>query len=1158
VALAVALCASAAGSMDAAAQTSGTRTSSFAYNATSGLLTQEVIEPNQGAYRLQTDYGYDAFGNKTQVTVSGVDIATRSATVTFDARGQFPASASNALSQSESWQYDARFGQPTSHTGPNGLTTTWTYDTFGRKTLEVRADGTRTTWSYLYCSGINGGTAPCPAGGTYLVRMTPLAADGTTQIGPIGTTYFDQLDRAIASDTQGFDGSAIRSATQYDALGRVAQKSRPYFVTGGTQKWTTFTYDTLGRVLTQTAPDSSVQTNTYNGLVTSQTNALSQTRTTTKNSQGQIVSVLDAASNTTTYVYDAFGNMVQVTDAVGNVTTNTYDPRGRKVASSDPDMGSWSYTYDVLDKLKTQTDAKSQTTTLTYDLLGRTTQRVAPDQTATWVYDTATNGIGKLASASTDSGYARSHSYDALGRASQVTYTINGINHNIGTGYDAASRINAVTYPTGFAVAYTYNAYGYQAQLTNAATSQALWTADARDAELHLTRQTAGNGVVTVQDFDADTGRLSNIEAGTAGAVQSFAYTYDLLGQLLTRSDANTSMGETFTYDTRNRLTSSTVALSPTPLVKNFTYDAVGRLTSKSDVGTYTYPAPGSPRPHAVSSIAGVITASFSYDANGNMSSGNGLTVSYTSSNKPTSITRGTVTIGFDHDPEQQRYRQTGPSSTTLYLNGGGVLAERVSGTGGSEQWNHYLVAAGGMVGLHIERSDETTATRYFHKDHLGSIATLTDETGAVVERLSYDAWGKRRFANGSDDPAGSIASQTTRGFTEHEMLADVGLIHMNGRVYDPLLARFGTPDPMTENPFSTQGWNRYSYVGNSPLNFTDPSGYCFLGCFWKPIFKAIGRVLRQLAGSILRIAVMAACAFAPGCQPFLPLVAGLTSAIVVGISGGKLGDALKAGFIAMATAVAFNIVGDLTGGFDGITPKGLKFGSEAHMFNVAGHAAVGCASAVASGDKCGPGALAGAVGSFAGPLIGGPGGFSAEKLVAKSILGGVAAVAGGGKFENGAVTAAFGYLFNEVLHFDGSKATLKDDDGQVLGEYPATSGKAGVTDAGLPWSGPIPEGTYRLDPSEISEAKGVWYWMRNLLGDWGTYRVQLHPTEGTNTYGRSGFFLHGGQKPGSAGCIDVGICDIDLFSYLKGLRTPVSVHVKYPQSGPPNWSGKK
>jgi hypothetical protein len=59
-----------------------------------------------------------------------------------------------------------------------------------------------------------------------------------------------------------------------------------------------------------------------------------------------------------------------------------------------------------------------------------------------------------------------------------------------------------VTYPSGFAVAYSYNSYGYQSQLANSATGQVYWTADARGAELHLTQQTAGNGVVTTQSFD--------------------------------------------------------------------------------------------------------------------------------------------------------------------------------------------------------------------------------------------------------------------------------------------------------------------------------------------------------------------------------------------------------------------------------------------------------------------------------------------------------------------------------------------------------------------------------------------------------------------------------------------------------------------------------
>ena len=331
---------------------------------------------------------------------------------------------------------------------------------------------------------------------------------------------------------------------------------------------------------------------------------------------------------------------------------------------------------------------------------------------------------------------------------------------------------------------------------------------------------------------------------------------------------------------------------------------------------------------------------------------------------------------------------------------------------GGVVQWTNYLSAGGEMVGMRVDRSDATTYTRYFHKDHLGSIATITDAAGAVVERLSYDAWGKRRFPHGQDDPSGSIASQTTRGFTGHEQLADVGLIHMNGRVYDPMLGRFGTPDPMTEDPYNSQGWNRYTYVGNSPLNATDPSGYCWKGCFWQKPFKALGKLLRKvpIIGQILTVAAGLICG---------PVCSSITSAVVTGLASGDLGLAFKAGLISAATAAAFYGVGELTGnlGLQGVLNKDLGghgplgFLSEAHAFNIAGHAAVGCASSVASGGKCGAGALSGAVGSFATPLADGAG-FEAG-LVITSTAGGLASVAGGGKFGNGAVTAAFGYLYN-------------------------------------------------------------------------------------------------------------------------------------------------
>ena len=131
---------------------------------------------------------------------------------------------------------------------------------------------------------------------------------------------------------------------------------------------------------------------------------------------------------------------------------------------------------------------------------------------------------------------------------------------------------------------------------------------------------------------DITTGRLTNVGTGTGNAVQNLSYTYDQLGNPLSRSDANTGLSETFTYDAINRLTATTVNLSPTPLSKTFSYDAIGNLLSKSDVGNYSYAPPGSPLPHAVTAVSGgSISTTFSYDPNGNQTSGLGRTVSYSS-----------------------------------------------------------------------------------------------------------------------------------------------------------------------------------------------------------------------------------------------------------------------------------------------------------------------------------------------------------------------------------------------------------------------------------------------------------------------------------------------------------------------------------------------
>jgi RHS repeat-associated protein len=1022
-ATAVALCAFAGWSTAFAA--SGTRSSGFAYDPASGLLNQEVIEPNTSALRLQTDYGYDAFGNKTSTTVSGVDIATRGATTVYDAKGQFAVSATNALGQSESWQYDPRFGQPTSHTGPNGLTTTWSYDGFGRKITEVRADGTQTKWAYQFCSGVNGGTATCPSGASYLTQLTPLAADGVTPNGPIGLVYFDALDREIARDTQAFDGSTVRAARQYDALGRLLKTSRPYFLASGTPQWTSYTYDALGRVVTATMPDNSVLQTAYHGLTVIETNALNQTRTVTRNSQGKVVSVTDALAKTMLFAYDAFGNQIRTTDAVGNIVTASYDVRGRKVGSSDPDLGFWSYTYDVLGELKTQTDAKSQTVSISYDKLGRTVQRLEADMTSAWVYDSAAHGIGKIASTSITAGpgagFQRGVSYDTLGRPVQVATTIDGATYTMGAAYDASSRLSNVTYPSGFVAHYGYNNLGYANQLRDASTSQVHWTLNAMDAEQHILQQTAGNGLVTSRSFSATTSRLNSIVTGVGNAVQNLSYTYDLLGNPLSRSDANTNLSESFVYDGLNRLTSATVNLTPTPLAKTFSYSPIGNMLTKSDVGTYSYPAAGSPQPHAVMSVSGgLISTTFSYDPNGNQTGGLGRSIIYTSYNKPASITQGTRTISFADDYDHQRYKQVTPEGSTLYIGAFGVLAELSNPGASGQKWTEYLSVGSAKVGMRvIQTASETLSTRYFHTDHLGSISVITDENGLVVERLSYDAWGKRRNPNGTDDTTGSITSQSTRGFTGEEQLSVAGLVHLNGRVYDPILARMTSADPTVSDPMNPQGWNRYSYVGNDPLAFTDPNGFSWFSSFFHSVanfltHNPIVRAIVQIVATVILTAVLgpggALASLGLSAAGVGVAAAAGGAAIATGLSGGNLGQVLRASVIAGATAFAFFEVGSLTPG--AASPMSNPV---AYAENVAGHALVGCGASVASGGSCGSGALSGAVSAAAGPLISGHG--YVASVVEHAVLGGVASVAGGGKFANGAITGAFGYMFNDAMH---------------------------------------------------------------------------------------------------------------------------------------------
>ena len=162
----------------------------------------------------------------------------------------------------------------------------------------------------------------------------------------------------------------------------------------------------------------------------------------------------------------------------------------------------------------------------------------------------------------------------------------------------------------------------------------------------------------------------------------------------------------------------------------------------------------------------------------------------------------------------------------TDYLNDPvtGTMAEKYV-SGSTTTWHDYIRADGGIAGERFNTAG-TVTWRYFVNDHLGSSSVLTDGSGTVQERLSYDAWGKRRNANGSDNTTCSITSATTRGFTGHEMMDSVCLINTNARVYDPSIGRFMSADSIVPDPLNSQSFNRYSYVNNMALSATDPTGH--------------------------------------------------------------------------------------------------------------------------------------------------------------------------------------------------------------------------------------------------------------------------------------------------------------------------------------------
>ena len=223
-------------------------------------------------------------------------------------------------------------------------------------------------------------------------------------------------------------------------------------------------------------------------------------------------------------------------------------------------------------------------------------------------------------------------------------------------------------------------------------------------------------------------------------------------------------------------------------------------------------------------------STAYGYDANGNMTSRGGSSITVTSYNLPSLINQGSNASALSYGAFRNRFKQvtTGTDpTTTIYVAG---ILERVTRPGGVTEFRHQIHGPTGPIAIYTRRSSGTADTYYLHRDHLGSPELVTNAAGTQIVKLSFGAFGERRGTNWTGTPSSgdwtAIGNTTRDGFTDHEHLDNVGLVHMNGRVYDPKIGRFLSPDPFIDCGLGSQGVNRYGYVGNNPLRRIDPSGF--------------------------------------------------------------------------------------------------------------------------------------------------------------------------------------------------------------------------------------------------------------------------------------------------------------------------------------------
>jgi RHS repeat-associated protein len=748
----------------------------------SGLDTAAATDPRGNTW---TDK-YNSDG----LLASQTDPIGNQATYTYDPNTQQPLSYTDPLGNTVQYTYDSQQNL-TQTTLPGSITTSATYDS--SHDLLSSTDGRGYTTSYTYDSNGNPTLVTQPGGAT--VGMTYNAAGQLTGV----------TDQAGKTTSYGYDtGGKLTSITDplgnettygYDSIGRPTSTVDPRGnITGGNPSahTTTTAYDNGDEITSVTDQLGHATTYTYDadGNLTSVTDPNNDTWSYTYDADNRLTQVTAPDLSTTTYAYDEVGNLTSRTDANGNATIYAYDEDNRLITIADPLNRVWSLGYDADSNLVSVDTPSGGTIHYLYNTLGQQISTTYSDGTpdVTYTYDNDGNRATM-----TDGNGTVDYTYNQLDQLTQAARGSDSFTYT----YDIVGRVATRTIPDGTTTSYTYNDDG---SLATATTGTDV-TSYQYDPAGNLTQTTLPNGVVETNTYDAAQ-ELTQLNDG----FRTFSYGYDPAGNLTSRTVGGVTTD--YSYDALNRLTDIT---GPTSI--HYDYDPVGnRVSMTNDAGTtdYSYDLAD----ELQSAVGPTDTTDYTFDDNGNETSAGPWTYTFNLANQLTAATDGTTTVDYSYDGDGNRLSSTVDASTTTNdrWDSNNALPQLAEETDANNDF-----VRGYTYGNSIISMTTPSTTAYYSNDAIGSITELSSTDGTQLGQYDTNPFGDDATSSNVDP---SVAGNPF-GYTGEYQDPTTTLYNLRAREYDPTVARFLSPDPL--GPQSSD--SPYTYVGDNPLGYIDPSG---------------------------------------------------------------------------------------------------------------------------------------------------------------------------------------------------------------------------------------------------------------------------------------------------------------------------------------------